>query len=449
MDRKDFIQKVAKACKNNQLSLFVGAGMSKGAGLPSWKELCRPMAEELGIDLDGTKYSLYDITQFYANSEQPSELHRMIQNAINQIGKESKALDELTKVQCTSIWTTNFDTILEDAYRKNGTAVKTYFSQSDLKTVDFEKGITLFKMNGDIHNLSEAIITKDDLECYNQKHELFLTFFKRQLVVNSFLFLGYSFSDSLVLPCISELNQIFGGQQMPHYTIMLKSDNSDDRNFVRDLEERYKIRVLLIDSYEELKDVLGEINYYTNQHNVFISGAAWNRGNAELKEIDEFCSMLANKLYKKSYKIINGYGFKVGYYIAAAATKIMMEQNINSFSDYLAMYPFDEHLPEEEKAAHREYIISKANTAIFLYGSDKTDSGMVKEFEIARKDPRKIIIPAGSTGGAARYIWNEVKMDIIHYPYLEKVIDELGSETNPERLTDLILDIINKNVKFM
>ena len=74
---------------------------------------------------------------------------------------------------------------------------------------------------------------------------------------------------------------------------------------------------------------------------------------------------------------------------------------------------------------------------------------MVKEFEIARKDPRKIIIPAGSTGGAARYIWNEVKMDIIHYPYLEKVIDELGSETNPERLTDLILDIINKNVKFM
>ena len=301
-------------------------------------------------------------------------------------------------------------------------------------------------MNGDIDNLKHAIITKRDLEEYNEKHKLLLTFFKRELVVKSFLFIGYSFTDSLVLPCISELSQAFDGEHPFHYAIMKKNDDPDFLNFVADLETRYHIKTLLIDDYDEIRDVLREINYYTNQYNVFISGSYRENDEKKLQEISRFCNKLTSSLYKENLRIVNGYGYKVGYYIASAATRLMLEENVASFEKYLLMYPFDEHLTQSQKYKHREFMISKANVVIFMYGFASSDSGMIEEFNIAKKDPRKIIIPIGSTGGAARFIYDEVRSNIVQYPYLEKVIDILLDETNVDILLSVILDVIRQNL---
>ena len=137
----------------------------------------------------------------------------------------------------------------------------------------------------------------------------------------------------------------------------------------------------------------------------------------------------------------------MGYYIAAAATKIMLEENVSSFEKYLLMHPFDEHLTSTQQYRHREFMLSKANVVIFMYGFASDDSGMLEEFQIAKKDPRKIIIPLGCTGGAAKLIYDEVKANIIQYPYLEKIIDNLLKEQNYEDLISLILDIIQQNLE--
>lgn len=65
---------------------------------------------------------------------------------------------------------------------------------------------------------------------------------------------------------------------------------------------------------------------------------------------------------------------------------------------------------------------------------------------ILLKRPQKIIIPIGSTGGAAKIIYDEVKANIIQYPYLEKVIDNLLDETNTDKLISVILDVIRQNL---
>ena len=145
--------------------------------------------------------------------------------------------------------------------------------------MELNKNINIFKLNGDIDNLKHAVITKKDLEEYFEKHRLLLSFFKRELVVKSFLIIGYSFTDSLILSCISELSQAFDGEHPYHYTIMKKSNEPDFINFVSDLEIRYHIKTLLIEDYDEIKEILRDINYYTNQYNVFISGSY--RGNSK------------------------------------------------------------------------------------------------------------------------------------------------------------------------
>ena len=441
--RKKFIMDVAEKCRDDKLALFLGAGMSIDAGFPSWKSLFEPLASTLGINIDSSKFQLYDIAQFYANEEGMGELELKIKAQINRIDDESDALDELTNMQCNSVWTTNFDHAIENNYRRKGKIPNVIISEQNLINSDLNKYINIFKMNGDINDLNNATVTRKDLESYDETHSVLLSFFKRELVVKTFLFIGYSFTDSLVLPCIADLNRIFGDKQSYHYNIVKKEDTPGFENFIRDLEDRYKIRTLLIDEYDEIPGILREINYITNKHNVFISGSYNDNDPQKLLEISNFCETLTNKLYQEQYRIINGYGFKVGYYIASAATKIMLEQNVTSFEKYLLMYPFSEHLTDKKKTVHREFMINKSNVAIFMYGNSNSN-GMIEEFYIAQKDPRKIIIPIGSSGGAAKIIFDQVRTNLTNYPYLENYIEILEKETDPEKLTGTILSIIKE-----
>ena len=53
------------------------------------------------------------------------------------------------------------------------------------------------------------------------------------------------------------------------------------------------------------------------------------------------------------------------------------------------------------------------------------------------------IIPIGSTGYESARIWEEVKEYIIDYPYLEKYIDSLKTETNPSKIVKIVHEILS------
>ena len=57
---------------------------------------------------------------------------------------------------------------------------------------------------------------------------------------------------------------------------------------------------------------------------------------------------------------------KIGYYIASEATKLMIEENVINFRRHLQMFPFNEHLSNEDKTNHRTFMIEKTNFSIFL-----------------------------------------------------------------------------------
>lgn len=447
IERKDFVRKFAEACKDDNAAVFLGAGMSIDAGLPSWKTLFSPLADELGIDIEKTSYQIYDIAQFYSNRYGKNELYKKVSAEINRILSTSNALEELCSLRCNSIWTTNFDQVLENNLNKLGKITNVISKQSDLISNDLNKNINIFKLNGDIRDIQNAVITKSDLEKYNENHNYFLAFFKRELITKTFLFLGYSFTDSLVLPCISELGRAFNNNQPHHYTIIKKSNQSDFISFIKDLEGRYQIEVLLVDRYDEIADILREINFFTNQKNVFISGSYEKGDQDKLCEIDNLCKAITKVLYRNGFTIVNGYGYKVGYYIASEATKLMIEENVVDFKKHLLMFPFDEHLSNLKKKKHREFMISKVNVSIFMYGSGNKNSGMLEEYEISKLDKNRIIIPIGSTGGTAKIISDDIKKNINSYPYLEKYIYSLDQEENPDAISKIVISIIKENLR--
>ena len=65
----------------------------------------------------------------------------------------------------------------------------------------------IYKINGDISDLDNIILTQRDWENFTYKRPTMLNFLNKELVSNTFLFIGYSFKDKLVKTSLSTIQQ--------------------------------------------------------------------------------------------------------------------------------------------------------------------------------------------------------------------------------------------------
>ena len=446
LTKSELIEIMSDKILNDEASLFVAAGLSQSAGYCSWKDLLSPCAQKLKLEITD-ETDLYMLAQYFANTYGEPELRKIVSEKVNLISKESDLITALLKLNVKNIWTTNFDKALEQRFLNQGIISKTISQEKDLTTIT-EKHTTIFKLNGDISNLDGMIVTKNDYNKYLDNHEMFLTFLKRELAIKTFLFVGYSFKDSLILNCLEQITKCFAGSSPYHYTI-LKNDNSPYfKYFVDDLEKRYRIKTLIVDDFCEIPKVLNEIGEKTRNKKVFISGSFdWLPQDQDIYA-DSLCKSLVHTILDNNFRICTGLGRKLGNYISGHAYHYCMTRGINNIEKHLIMKPFHELMEDSQKTSHREAMISECNIAIFAYGKSPSSTdeillskGVIEEFNIAKKC-NKYIIPIGTTGFATKKIFEIVKSNIIEYPYLEKYIETLEKETDINKICNVILSII-------
>ena len=149
--------------------------MSLNSNLPSWHQLLTPCADELEIPIH--PYSdLFSLAQYYANCKSDSELRRIVNDQIDLLAKSTPLHDKLVMAGFKSIWTTNYDMLIEDSLRNDHIAFNTIISDSDLAKVSYEGRINVYKINGDTNNRNAMVLTQRDIESYTKTHQLFLTF---------------------------------------------------------------------------------------------------------------------------------------------------------------------------------------------------------------------------------------------------------------------------------
>ena len=444
IEKEQFLRQFTKQALDERISLFLGAGGSCDVGYPNWAELFAPFAKELGIPIkESTDY--YKLAQYYSNSFGPAELRTRIRQCINQNKFESPLLEELINIGFTNIWTTNFDNAIELNYQNKDILINKVFRDSDFSNIDINKRINVFKMNGDILNPEGIVATQSDYEKYADTHRIMMMFFKRELISSTFLFIGYSFTDHLVLECISEIARYLGCSTTYHYTIMKNERNNPYfKHFIEDMEQRYHIRVLLVEDYKDIRIVLKELNERIRSKRVFISGAF----SSSAIEIEEF-SHDTSSLLGNDYRIVNGIGRRFGTHLIGYANEFLIKSGVKDIEKYLIVKPFvgNKEGAEEDKKRSREKVIGQCGTAIFIFGeadgnSVNCKSGVLEEFEIARKQ-HKTIIPIAYPCMISEEIWKKVKCNITEYPYLEKSIDLLTSAQQPEQLSKIIIHILD------
>ena len=193
MNFYQMIEDMKEYLRRDKLVIFVGAGVSKNSGVPTWGRMVRTFAEQMDYPVEKLSTDEYiRIPQYYYGMDE-SEGHRDYYETIRKIispETEPNILNELiAQLHPKHIVTTNYDKLMD----KVAEGYEVIRQDKDLLKVDSNN--YLIKMHGDIDNVEEVVFKETDYLQYSETHRLMETFLKSLLIDHVFLFVGYSLND--------------------------------------------------------------------------------------------------------------------------------------------------------------------------------------------------------------------------------------------------------------
>ena len=424
-----FIDDFATMLRNGTAAVFAGAGLSVAAGYVNWKGLLKPLADELSLSLD-VEHDLVKVAQYHVNRH--NNRHDLEQRILNEFaGKQTQVTEShriLARLPVGVYWTTNYDRTIERALEDAGKVVDVKFEQSQLPHTVTGRDAVVYKMHGDCGSAGSAVLAKQDYEKYHLTRGDFLTALSSDLLSRTFLFIGFSFSDPNMDYVLSRMYAKHDTSQKKHYCLLARETEKEGESpedfayrkakqefFIRDLQ-RYNIRVVMLDSYDDVPKVLKAIEWKFKGRNVFVSGAAHEYGIFSEPLALDFVHKLGDGLVASDYRIVTGLGLGIGSTLLDGALQQIYRVQRRVLRDQVVIRPFPQGVTAEQIwPAYRSDMLDFAGVAIFMFGNklnqEKTQAvisdGVIKEFEIA-VDKGIQVLPLGFTGYAARQLYVRV-----------------------------------------
>jgi hypothetical protein len=228
--RRDFLAHYRQ--EHSRLLLFVGSGLSKGAGFPSWEELLRRIPRDcdpaIGIKVDREFEDLLEareyaeagswlLRRFQEKGRRYKQAWRGVLDSIFMPETNESIVSPVHELLARLTWdtiiTTNYDALIENALRKAGLDFEVVHPFSS----DFQRSTTttkplVVKLHGDIAvPASDIVLTDEEYKRLYRADDSFGLKFRETLEVHLrsaslILFLGYSHDDHYLRSLINELN---------------------------------------------------------------------------------------------------------------------------------------------------------------------------------------------------------------------------------------------------
>ncbi len=237
-----------RACQRGFVIPFIGAGMSKSAGCPEWKEYLLNLCPEAGFDQDAMRQRLEDLGDY------EGVMHDLVtklgeprfnldfERDFNPPGDFSGAVMRLPDLFDSCAITTNFDRVLEKAYDKSGKAfVEKTTGRAPTGSINaFYRAIPagdrhLLKLHGNLTNVEERVLNKAEYDdAYGNDGNIHFErpvpkLLKRLYTSFSFLFLGCSLSFDRTIQTFTKIAQDVGADSLPHHYAILACPSDPDR----------------------------------------------------------------------------------------------------------------------------------------------------------------------------------------------------------------------------
>lgn len=212
-----------KASIQNQLVIFIGAGVSANSGVPTWKNLTESFKNELPGSIKSETDDM-KVAQIYKDTYGEKAYLDKVQNVLKD-GKVAfnpihRAILQLNPVH---IITTNYDNLIEQS-------IKSYYKQYDIITQDsdlpyYRYPNKVVKMHGDFR-AGNIVLTEEDYYNYAAKFPLIRSFVTSLFTTNVVLFIGFSFSDLNLKMILNDIKTILNSSMQRVY--LLTTDNVDN-----------------------------------------------------------------------------------------------------------------------------------------------------------------------------------------------------------------------------
>ncbi|MDR7857792.1 phosphomethylpyrimidine synthase ThiC [Tissierella sp.] len=330
MNRGILIDRMSKRLEKGEGAIFVGSGISASSTKANWFDLLLPLTSQLGIDLESADdFPL--IAQFIVNSYSGNRgpLLHDIYKTFNKKFQINNYHKYLSTTNVSTIWTTNYDTLLETAFSDFNVSVKS--NDDSISRNIAESDIEIIKMHGCIQSskYDEIVITQEDYDDFLLNRPAMAQRLSEDLTNKSFLFIGYSFRDPDINNILISARRLIKKHTREHFLITMENyKNKEERKrqelWCNDLK-RFGISTLLIRDYNELEKILMEISGKSRGKTVFVTGSHESN--------DENYRELGQLLAKNSEVILlSGQSSGVGSNVIAAFT----EEYINSKNDIMS-----------------------------------------------------------------------------------------------------------------
>lgn len=231
--------------------VFVGAGLSRPAGLPDWKQLVTNLidwAERNGVVLG-------DRSDFERAIEE-NKLLEVAQEMRELLGKEKfrqfmtevfrrpdlKPTENhslIARIPFSAAVTTNYENLIESGYTQVKGITPHLFTHQDtpelsgaLRQSDF----FVLKAHGTIDRIETIILSREDYRKVMHGQPAYREFLKTLLSTKTLLFIGFSLTDPDLRLLLDELRTVYEGYTGSHFALMDVSQMSgvEQRRFAKD-----------------------------------------------------------------------------------------------------------------------------------------------------------------------------------------------------------------------
>ena len=178
---------------------FIGAGFSSNAHLPNglqmptWPELTEILAKDAKVspDCDGP-FVASEYEKKFGHVQLIEAIRKALHADHAESGEAHKAFVELP---FDTIYTTNFDLLLEDSYSLVRKPFRSLVGELQMPFHGGPLTTSIVKMHGDLRHEEHIIVTQEDYDSYLTDYPVIATHLSAMLITRTALFIGYSLSD--------------------------------------------------------------------------------------------------------------------------------------------------------------------------------------------------------------------------------------------------------------
>lgn len=264
------ISELVHAIRTKQCVPFVGAGLSKLAGMPLWAELIDDMKpllldlaesesdkEEEKRYLEQAKY--LDVATRFKFRTGLGRYHRFLQERFRgTIKKPSEAHLALARIRSWPfIITTNFDRLLETAFTQPWRTSPAAVTEPDELISSIRAGeLFILKLHGDIDRPQSVVLSRDEYEQFicSRRGQIMLDTLRQQLLFRTILFVGFGLTDPNFLRVFGEVGWLAGGYQGDAFSIVANTTKPE-----REEWQRRRLRIIPLENYDELTPFLNDL----------------------------------------------------------------------------------------------------------------------------------------------------------------------------------------------